>query len=138
MVRMHQALIFGNEQFWNRLKRKMQLPEDSGSTVGPQALGTKIQVDANTDPRQVKEELTKSAKSAGFGAKIHQRPDLLCLTTKCSKLWTAILGMCEGDVLLLRADILQVKSELLPDATTTMGLGMAVVNFMLTFGNLRT
>ena len=41
----------------------------------------------------------KSAKSPGCGGKIHKRPDVLCLPTKCSKLWTAILYMCEGGVL---------------------------------------
>lgn len=84
----------------------------------------------------------KSDKSAGSGGKIHQRPDVLCPTTKCSELWTAILCMCEGHVLPLGAispqTSPQVKSELLPDATTTLGVGRHVVNFLLTFGNLRT
>jgi len=35
-------------------------------------------------------------------------------------------------------DIHQVKSELLPDARTTMGLNRVVENFLLSFGNLRT
>ena len=29
-VRIHPALIFSNEQFWNCLRRKMQLPKDNG------------------------------------------------------------------------------------------------------------
>lgn len=83
----------------------------------------------------------KLAKSAGFGDKIHQRPDVLCLTTKYLKFCTAILCMCEGDILppwAIPPQTSQVKSELLSDARTTMGLGRAVVSFLPTSRNLRT
>lgn len=79
----------------------------------------------------------KSAKSAGFGRKIHQRPDMLGLTKEFSEVGLLFCA-CFASTGNPYTNIPQIQSELLSDAGTTLGVGTTVVNFLLTFGNQRT
>lgn len=122
-------LITETQRKWNHslvLRQQMSIASAGPQAVRPQKMTSLAFSLTHRESSHCFALQIKSTKSAGFGGKIHQRPDVLCLTTKCSKLWTAILSTCGEDVLPPQAippqTSPQVKTELLPDTRTTIAL----------------